>query len=113
MAKRIIKSSRVSKLDIINAESSQGFKSAVGEAIPVLGAAIIEDDKNGETDQFAYIFGADGSVYGGNSDTVRNSLDAFIDYMEENPDTEFTAEIISRPSSNGRDFLTVKFAEAK
>lgn len=111
--KTIVKKSRVTELDIINAESSESFKSSVGSPIDIMGAAIVEDDKNGEPSLFAYLFGADGSVYGGNSDTIRGSVDAFIDYMEKNPDMEFIATVTSRPSSNGREFLTIRFAEVK
>lgn len=111
--KKIVKMSRVTELDIINAESSESFKSAVGQAIDLMGAAIVEDDKSGEGELYAYIFAADGSVYGGNSDTIRGAVDQFIDYMELHEDKEFTATVTARPSSNGREFLTIRFAEVK
>lgn len=111
--KTIVKKSRVTQLDVINAESSESFKSAVGGPIDIMGAAIVEDDKSGEPELYAYLFAADGSVYGGNSGTIRGSIDAFIDYMETQPDMEFTATVTARPSSNGREFLTIRFAEVK
>lgn len=111
--KHIIKKSRVTELDIINSESSESFKSAVGKEIPMLGAAIVSDDKSGDEELFSYLFGADGSVYGGNSDTVRGPIEQVIDYMELHPDVELEATVTAKPSSNGREFLTIRFREVQ
>jgi hypothetical protein len=111
--KKIVKMSRVTELDIINAESSESFKSAAGHTVPMLGAAIVTDDKSGEEEYFSYLFGADGSVYGGNSDTVRGPIEQIIDYMELHPEVQLEATVTAKPSSSGREFLTIRFAEVK
>lgn len=107
--KKIIKSTEtITKLDIINAEASQSFKEIPSEGVIVKGVALIEDvNKDGELENFAYIFTPDGSVYGGNSATVYRACDGLIDVMEDDPESEFRVKVNSRPTSGGREFLTL------
>ena len=89
MAKKIINSINVTKLDVINAESSESFKKAIGKEIPVGGVAIIEDAdrETGEARNYAYIFAKDGGVYGGNgannSDAVVEGMDIYAEARNE------------------------------
>lgn len=113
MAKKILDSINVSKLDIINAESSQSFKKAVGEApISIKGAALIEepDRETGEEKKYAYIFTPD-AVYGGNSATIYRAVSNLLELMAETPDKEYAFTVASTPTANGRDFLTLNIRE--
>lgn len=114
MAKEIIKSAHVTKLDILNAEASAGFKALIGQKVTVSGAAIIQDERNdGTVDTYGYLFGENGEVFGGNSDTIKRSIDQLIDLMNEDDGTKYAATVESRPTSSGRDFYTMKvFANA-
>lgn len=114
MKKIINKTDSISKLDIINAEASQSFKAMPEDGVSVHGVAIIEDvNKDGEVGEFAYIFTPDGAVYGGNSATIRRACENLIDLMSDEPDEEFTASVNSRPTSNGREFLTLTVRKSK
>ena len=111
MKKIITKTSNISKLDIINAEASQSFRELAGEAAPVgvKGAAIIEDvNKDGEVGQFAYVFCDGGRVYGGNSATIRRSVEALIDLIEDDASIEYGVAVDSRPTASGREFLSLR-----
>lgn len=111
MKKIIVKTSNISKLDIINAESSQSFRELAGatEPVAVKGAAIIEDtNKDGEVGQFAYVFCEGGRVYGGNSATIRRSVEALIDVIEEDASIEYGVTVDSRPTASGREFLSLR-----
>ena len=113
--KKILNSINVTKLDIINAESSQSFKSAVGADVPVKGVALIEepDRETGEAKQFAYIFAEDGAVYGGNSATVYRSCENLIELMKENKTTHYIFTVVSAPTASGREFLSLRLRERK
>ena len=115
MAKKVLESINVTKLDIINAESSQSFKKAVGEApIKIKGAALIEepDRETGEEKQYAYVFTED-AVYGGNSATIYRAVENLIELMEEQPEAKFAFTVNSAPTANGREFLTLNLKELK
>lgn len=110
MAKKIIKSINVTKLDIINAESSESFKKVIGQPIPVSGVAIIEDEdrETHEPRNYAYIFAKDGEVYGGNSATITRACDMLIDTMSEEPNNNYTVNVVSAPTASGREFLSLR-----
>lgn len=110
MAKKIINSINVTKLDVINAESSESFKKAIGKEIPVGGVAIIEDAdrETGEARNYAYIFAKDGGVYGGNSATITRACDMLIDAMTEEPNKEYSVNVVSAPTASGREFLSLR-----
>lgn len=104
------KTSNITKLDIINAEASQSFRELASATSPVevKGAAIIEDvNKDGEVGQFAYVFCENGRVYGGNSATVRRSVEGLIDVIEDDPAIKYGVSIDSRPTASGREFLSL------
>lgn len=111
MAKKIISSANVTKIDILNAEASEGFKAMIGQRVIVRGAAIIQEDHDGGVETYAYLFGVNGEVFGGNSDTIKRSVDQLIDLMNDDPDIVYAATVESRPSSSGRDFYTMKVFE--
>ena len=103
----------VSELDIINAESSQSFKKAVGVDVKVKGAALIDepDRETGEIKHYAYIFADDGAVYGGNSATVYRSVEALIKLIEAEPKKHFAFTVVSAPTASGREFLSLRLKE--
>lgn len=111
--KNTIAKVNVSELDIINAESSQSFKKAVGEDIKVKGAALIEeaDRETGELKNYAYIFADNGAVYGGNSATIYRSTEALIALMEKDPKKHYAFTVASAPTANGREFLSLRLKE--
>ena len=114
MAKKILNSVNVTKLDIINAESSQSFKKAVGQpAIAIKGAALIEepDRETGEEKKFAYIFAEDGAVYGGNSATIYRSVENLIELIEDDETKHYGFTVASAPTANGREFLSLRIKE--
>ena len=113
MAKKILDSINVTKLDIINAESSQGFKAAVGKDIPVKGVALIEepDRETGEAKRYAYIFATDGAVYGGNSGTIYRSVENLIDLMTDDETKNYAFTVASAPTASGREFLSLRIHE--
>lgn len=115
MAKTIINAINVSKLDIINAESSQSFKKAVGAEIVINGAALIAepDRETGEEKRYAYIFADDGAVYGGNSATIYRSVENLIDLMAEDDKTKYSFTVASAPTANGREFLSLRIKALK
>ena len=108
--KKIINAVNVTKLDIINAESSQSFKAIVGKKIPIVGAALIEDAdrETGEARNFAYIFAGDGAVYGGNSATIYRSVESLIDLMNDDAEARYAFEVVSAPTASGREFLSLR-----
>lgn len=109
MAKTIIKSVNVTKIDILNAEASSPFKDLIGKTASVNGAAIVTDTKqDGTTGEYAYIFSEDGFVYGGNSASVHRIVDGLIDVMTEDANGKYSVTVESRPTSSGRDFLTMR-----
>ena len=113
MAKRIINSVNVTKIDILNAEASSPFKDLIGKTAEVSGAAIVEDTKSdGTTGEYAYVFTKDGYVYGGNSASVHRIVDGLIEIMTEEPNANFTVTVESRPTSSGREFLTMRIIPA-
>lgn len=113
--KKIIDSANVTKLDILNAESSQSFKAAVGENIEITGAALIEepDRETGEAKKYAYLFAADGAVYGGNSATVYRSVEGLIDLMHDDEKARFAFTVVSAPTASGREFLSLRIKPLK
>lgn len=114
MAKKILDSINVTKLDIINAESSQSFKAAVGKDIPVKGVALIEepDRETGEAKHYAYIFADDGAVYGGNSATIYRSAENLIELMGDDENKKYSFTVASAPTASGREFLSLRIHEA-
>lgn len=110
MAKKIINSINVTKLDIINAESSESFKKAIGNSIPVGGVAIIEDAdrETGEPRNYAYIFAKDGNVYGGNSATICRACEMLIEAMNDEPSKDYNVNVVSAPTASGREFLSLR-----
>ncbi len=110
----IMKTDSITKLDIINAESSQSFRELVGKSpVSVKGAAIIEDvNKDGEVGQFAYVFCDDNKVFGGNSATVRRSVESLIDLISDDPAVKYAVSVDSRPTASGREFLSLIVSEA-
>lgn len=113
--KTIINSINVTKLDIINAESSQSFKTAVGKDIPVKGVALIEepDRETGEAKRYAYIFAESGEVFGGNSATIYRSAENLIDLMGDGDGTQYAFTVVSAPTASGREFLSLRIHEVK
>ena len=111
--KNTIAKVNVTELDIINAESSQSFRKAVGVDVKVKGAALIEepDRETGELKQYAYIFADDGAVYGGNSATVYRSVEALIALMEKEPKKHYAFTVASAPTASGREFLSLRLKE--
>ena len=114
MAKTIIDAVNVSKLDIINAESSQSFKAAVGKDTPVKGVALIEepDRETGEAKRYAYIFAESGEVYGGNSATVYRSAENLIELIKDDA-KKYAFTVVSAPTASGREFLSLRIREVK
>ena len=110
MAKKVINSINVTKLDIINAESSESFKKAIGTSIPVGGVAIIEDAdrETGEPRNYAYIFAKDGNVYGGNSATISRGCEMLIEVMSDEPTKDYSVNVVSAPTASGREFLSLR-----
>lgn len=115
MAKTIIDAVNVSKLDIINAESSQSFKAAVGKDTPVKGVALIEepDRETGEAKRYAYIFAENGEVYGGNSATVYRSAENLIELIKDDDAKKYAFTVVSAPTASGREFLSLRIHEVK
>lgn len=111
MARSIVKVSRISEIDVINAIESKSFRDMLGVEIDLVGAAVTEDVQNGKTETRAYLFAADGEVYGGISDTVCGSVSMLIDYMNKMSGVGFKASVSEKLSRNGRNFLTVTFRE--
>lgn len=113
--KKILESINVTKLDIINAESSQSFKAAVGKDIPVKGVALIEepDRETGEAKRYAYIFAESGEVFGGNSATVYRSAENLIELMQDDDKKHYAFTVVSAPTASGREFLSLRIKEAK
>lgn len=112
MAKQLIKSHGVGKLEIINAENSRSFRDLKGTTVEVTGAALITDtNKAGETVDFAYLFAKDGAVYGGNSATIYRAIEGLIDLMEEDADKHYTATVDGRQATSGREFLSLRVGE--
>ena len=111
MARSIVKVVGVSEIDVINAIESKSFQDMLGESVVVAGAALTEDSHDGNTETRAYIFAADGEVYGGISDTMCGSISMMIDYMSIKPGVVFAANVREKVSRNGRNFLTVTFNE--
>ena len=112
MAKTIIKSYGVGKLEIINAENSRSFRDLKGNTVEVVGAALITDvNKAGEEVDFAYLFAKDGSVYGGNSATIYRAIEGLIDLMEEDTGKKYTATVDGRTATSGREFLSLRVGE--
>lgn len=109
----ITKTNSISKLDIINAESSKSFRELAGkEPVEVKGAAIIEDvNKDGEVGQFAYVFCDGGRVYGGNSATIRRSVEGLIDLIGDDETKKYGVAVDSQPTANGREFLSLRVVE--
>lgn len=111
--KKIIKSTdSITKLDIINAEASQSFKDMPEGGVEVHGVALVEDvNRDGEVGQFAYLFTPDGEVYGGNSATIYRACDGLIDLIGDNiadgVEKTYRVKVNSRPTSSGREFLTL------
>lgn len=113
MAKTIIEAVNVSKLDIINAESSQSFKAVVGKSVLVKGVALIEepDRETGEAVKYSYIFAESGEVFGGNSATIYRSAESLIQLMKEDPEKKYAFTVVSAPTASGREFLSLRIAE--
>ena len=108
----IKKSNNVTKIDVINASGSLPFKDLVEKTAEIRGAAIINDvNKDGELESFAYMFAVDGTVYAGNSSTMRDSIDALIDLFEDEPDATFNVTTEARTASSGRTFYTLKILQ--
>ena len=107
--KKILNSTdSITKLDIINAEASQSFKEVPSEGVLAKGVALIEDvNKDGEVEKFAYLFTPDGDVYGGNSATIYRACEGLIDLMNDDPEQTYRVKVNSRPTSGGREFLTL------
>lgn len=110
MKKILSKTDSISKLDIINAEASKSFRELVGKPVfAVKGAALIEDaNKDGEVTKFAYVFGDDGVVFGGNSATVYRGVDSLIDLIGDDPEVKYGITVDERPTASGRDFLSLR-----
>lgn len=112
MAKQIIKSYGVGKLEIINAENSRSFRDLKGTTVEITGAALITDvNKAGETVDFAYIFAADGAVYGGNSATIYRAVEGLIDLLEDEDGKTYCATVDGRQATSGREFLSLRISE--
>ena len=112
--KRIAKiTKKLDVLDVINVEDSVNFNDALNQDIPMLGAAVIIEDNAAGESGLSYIFAADGTVYGGISDTVCGSVELIIDYMNLYPNKMMSCRLTSKVSENGRDFLTIRFSEIK
>ena len=111
--KTILSSINVTKLDILNAEASQSFKALVDSKAVVKGAALIEEPsrETGEAVKYAYIFAEDGNVYGGNSATIYRSVDGLIDLMSDDPDAKYSISVVSAPTANGREFLSLRIKQ--
>ena len=107
--KEIKNSYGVTKVDIINAEASKGYKELVGRVEIVRGAAIInEPDENGVVNTFAYIFTESGEVYGGNSATVARTVDSIIDLLSDEDGNKYGVTVDARESDNERTFFTLR-----
>lgn len=113
MSKKILAQHGVTKVDIINAESSRSFRDLVGAGVvAVRGAALVEEvNADGNAVTFPYVFTEDGEAYGGNSATIRKGVEGLIDLMDDAAEGEhYGIEIESRQSNNAghSDFLMLK-----
>ena len=111
MAKKILNSCNVTKLDLINSEASKAFKDMPAGA-EVRGAAIVEeiDEETGEAKRYSYLY-TDSGVYAGISASIRRGIEEFIDLMADEPDKTYKATVEKRPSASGREFFAIYFAE--
>lgn len=106
MAKKILGMVNVTKLDVVNSESSLAFKE-MPEGTPIKGAAIVEDEGR----EYSYLYAEDGTVYAGNSATVKRGVEGLIDLLTEEPNKKYAATLLRRESNNGKEFYTIKFNE--
>lgn len=104
-------SNTVTKVDMLNARSSQALRQ-IPENFSVRGYAIAEDcDSDGEIKYFAYIFGKDGSVYAGNAAAVVSVVNDIIDNIDNGELTIedcSTVNVCIGKSKGGREFLTLR-----
>lgn len=103
----IIKTDTVTKLDIINAESSHRFAD-MPDGTKAKGFAICEEDGK----RFAYIFADDGTVYAGNSNAISRAVENLIDlYADAEGDCEslcVSLKVNHGTSAAGKEFLTLQ-----
>lgn len=110
---QVINQYNISKLDIINAKTSQSFQDMT-DIVEIEKAAIVQSkDNDGNECEYAYVFGADGSVWGGTSATVRETIDELIDLMNDEPDHRYAMRITTGKSKSGRDFLNARISEVQ
>lgn len=109
--KNTINSANVTKFDLINAETSDSFKSIVGEDFKEIRACAIVEDvdrESGEMKEFSYIFTTEGDVYGGNSESVKRACDNVIELLTDGERIKFRVK--SAKTNNGREFLSLLVA---
>lgn len=106
--KTIISSTKnIGKKDLINASNSRPLKEMAGKSIVVTGCATMEDtDKEtGEVKSVCYFKTNSGECFTSISDTIGESMDMLIDFINE--EGEQTIDIHMNKSNSGRDFLTM------
>lgn len=108
--KEVVKATQnLSKIDLINAETSIAFKTLKGksEAIKIKSCAIVRDvdRETGELRNFSYIFAEDGTVYGGNSESIERSSEQLIDLLDDGESVGFTVR--ANTTNAGREFLSL------
>lgn len=113
--KTIKEKANITKLDIINSEVSRPFKELVGVEVAVKGAAIVEEpDENGEVKEYSYLYAEDGTIYGGNSATIKRAISNLIDLLTDDEESgeKYKATVDARKSANDREFLSLRIIAA-
>ena len=99
------------KLDVINAASSETLQNCVGETLTVTGIAIAErPDADGVVQDVGF-FKTDKGLMSSISASILRVIPEIIDYLVSEGINSINMKVKSGTSNNDREFLTVEFIE--
>ena len=99
-----------SKIDEINAMSSQSLQDHKGETVTVTGMTVAQrPNEDGEVTDIMLFKTKEHGVMSTISGAVLRIADDILEYCEENKLTEISMQINSGKSKNDREFITVSF----
>ena len=95
--------------DMFNAATARPLKSAIGQALTIVGVWVCErPDLNGEVQIVANLKADDNTIYGTISETVIRSVLALPEMLEA--EGSVTINVEERPGKGGRSYLVITLA---